>query len=114
MARRASDDATRPRCKVSGCGEPATLKQVGADGVREFRAWCYAHGNRVGSSNGGTTRSTGEPCDRCGWNEAPCDRHRVVANQGYTDENVVVLCPNCHREIHFWGEHLLGLQGEGA
>lgn len=40
-------------------------------------------------------------CGRCGWDKAPCDRHRIIPELGYTLENVIVLCPNCHREQHF-------------
>lgn len=36
-------------------------------------------------------------CERCGWDKAYCDRHRKDPKKGYTRENVIVLCPNCHR-----------------
>ena len=36
-------------------------------------------------------------CTRCGWDEAYCDRHRIKPEKGYTKDNVMVLCPNCHR-----------------
>lgn len=37
------------------------------------------------------------PCLRCGWNESFCDRHRIVPSLGYAPENVIPLCPSCHR-----------------
>jgi hypothetical protein len=37
-------------------------------------------------------------CQRCGWDKAYCDRHRVIPELGYVEGNVLVLCPNCHRE----------------
>ena len=40
-------------------------------------------------------------CEICGWDKAPCDRHRIIPEIGYVKENVRVLCPNCHREQHF-------------
>jgi hypothetical protein len=39
-------------------------------------------------------------CSVCGWDKAPCDRHRIDPSKGYTAENVKVLCPNCHRLEH--------------
>lgn len=38
-------------------------------------------------------------CELCGWNKAPCDRHRIDNKKGYFAENVKVLCPNCHRLV---------------
>jgi len=42
-------------------------------------------------------------CVLCGWNEAACDIHHIVPKKkGGTDshDNLVVVCPNCHRTIH--------------
>jgi hypothetical protein len=39
-------------------------------------------------------------CEKCGWDQASCDRHRKVRDRGYTRENVIILCPNCHRLAH--------------
>jgi len=100
-----------PVCKVPGCESPATLRHTKADGTRNYRGTCWAHSSRAGRTH---NRSSSEPCDHCGWNEAPCDRHRLQPVDGYVEGNVVVLCPNCHREIHFWGEHLLDLEEGGA
>jgi len=36
-------------------------------------------------------------CEKCGWDKAPCDRHRINPKLGYVRENVKILCPNCHR-----------------
>jgi 5-methylcytosine-specific restriction endonuclease McrA len=41
-------------------------------------------------------------CMLCGW-IGPCDVHRKVPeSQGgrYTDENSILICPNCHRLQH--------------
>ena len=39
-------------------------------------------------------------CEKCGWDKANCDRHRIKAERGYFKENIMVLCPNCHRLAH--------------
>lgn len=46
---------------------------------------------------------SGNPCQVCGWNKANCDLHRIIpGNKGgkYTEDNIIVLCPNCHRLVH--------------
>jgi hypothetical protein len=45
----------------------------------------------------------GSKCSNCGWCEAPCDIHHITPkNKGGADshDNLVVLCPNCHRMAH--------------
>lgn len=42
-------------------------------------------------------------CQNCGWNKDTCDvHHRVPKSQGgeWTEENLILVCPNCHRLIH--------------
>ncbi len=42
-------------------------------------------------------------CSICGWNKASCDIHHIVHRKhGGTNDNsnLIVVCPNCHREIH--------------
>lgn len=42
-------------------------------------------------------------CVLCGWDKAPCDRHRIkYGSDGgkYTLGNTLSVCPNCHRMIH--------------
>lgn len=46
-------------------------------------------------------------CVICGWDEATCDRHHIVpTSKGGKDtlDNVVILCPNCHRKVHVKGD----------
>lgn len=53
-----------------------------------------------GSWNKAIRRMYPDRCMRCGWNEAPCDTHHIVARSAggkYSIENGVILCPNCHR-----------------
>jgi len=43
-------------------------------------------------------------CALCGWKEASCDIHHIVAkSKGGTNnmDNLIILCPNCHRKVHF-------------
>lgn len=42
-------------------------------------------------------------CSLCGWNESSCDLHHIIPrhNGGSNEcENLIVVCPNCHRVIH--------------
>ena len=42
-------------------------------------------------------------CSICGWNEATCDIHHIIPKKaGGTndDENLIYVCPNCHRICH--------------
>lgn len=50
-------------------------------------------------------------CMICGWNESTCDIHHIIPKKhGGTDENenLIVICPNCHRKVH---THKLELDG---
>lgn len=43
-------------------------------------------------------------CSLCSWNEASCDIHHIIQKKdGGSDnmDNLIVLCPNCHRKAHF-------------
>ncbi|MFA5299166.1 MAG: HNH endonuclease [Lutibacter sp.] len=42
-------------------------------------------------------------CAICGWNDATCDIHHIISIKagGTNDfENLIIVCPNCHRIIH--------------
>lgn len=42
-------------------------------------------------------------CSICGWNKATCDIHHIVersSNGSNNSDNLIIICPNCHREIH--------------
>lgn len=46
---------------------------------------------------------TERPCEKCGWDKSYCDIHRIKQGKDggkYELNNVIILCPNCHREIH--------------
>lgn len=45
-------------------------------------------------------------CFLCGWNDATCDVHHILSKkQGGSDsmDNLICVCPNCHRKIHNLG-----------
>lgn len=45
-------------------------------------------------------------CSICGWDDASIDIHHIIefANGGTDDmDNLVTVCPNCHRKIHEHG-----------
>lgn len=42
-------------------------------------------------------------CVMCGWHKATCDVHHIIPRKdggGDENTNLVILCPNCHREVH--------------
>lgn len=40
-----------------------------------------------------------QPCSECGWDKGPTDKHRIDPSRGYEADNLVPLCPNCHRLV---------------
>ncbi len=46
-----------------------------------------------------------EECMLCGWDKTTCDIHHIISlSSGWEDriENMIMVCPNCHRQIHKW------------
>lgn len=42
-------------------------------------------------------------CALCEWDEARCDIHHIIARKnggGWSDDNLIILCPNHHRMAH--------------
>lgn len=51
-------------------------------------------------------------CALCGWNNATCDIHHIIPKRkgGSNDNcNLIIVCPNCHRELH---SHTLNISNE--
>lgn len=86
----------RPRCAKPGCKALACNKGRRPNGERRYGRHCHHHSHH-GRSVGGQSKIDNSTCQRCGWNKAPCDRHRINPVEGYVPENVLILCPNCHR-----------------
>lgn len=52
-------------------------------------------------------KRAGIGCSLCGWSLASCDIHHIIPiSEGGSDdmENLICVCPNCHRAIHVLGE----------
>lgn len=50
-----------------------------------------------------TNSETEIKCSICNWNESTCDIHHIISTSKCgTDsaENLIIVCPNCHRVIH--------------
>lgn len=105
---------TRPKCIIAGCNNLAAQHNRRKDGSFSYRKRCRSHSDKHGGyySSGGNVKrkKLGEAfdmdrskCSLCGWDKAPCDRHRIVfgCDGGkYTLGNTLSVCPNCHRLIH--------------
>lgn len=77
------------KCVVEGCENKRTSKGA-------YKTSCYCNRHRK------TVRLESNKCSLCGW-DGPCDFHRKVPSEfggKYTLENIIVVCPNCHRLEH--------------
>lgn len=90
-------------CDFEGC-QSLTRNKGSYKGRTRYDRWCEFHHalkfNRTAyfeKYNKERRRICNDKCEVCGWDKAPCDRHRINPRKGYTDRNVKVLCPNCHR-----------------
>jgi hypothetical protein len=84
-------------CKIDGCNRLGRNKGM-LNGKRIYGNVCEKH-RSDGVTNGFNVKRNIEnkKCEECGWDKAPCDRHRIIPILGYVDGNVKILCPNCHR-----------------
>ena len=89
----------KKKCIVDGCLSMRRNKGL-IDGKRFYGNLCDYH-HRSHRDNDMARhikqRIPNIECEVCGWNKAFCDRHRLNPKLGYTQENIKVLCPNCHR-----------------
>jgi hypothetical protein len=95
--------------KSCGClRSVASKKRIKRDGVwNDGKSYSVQSGSRCYKTKHGWAKAVlrhyGEKCMICGWNKAPCDVHHKKAKAIgglHTIDNGIVLCPNCHREIH--------------
>jgi hypothetical protein len=95
------ENMERPTCQEEGCGRRARNKGL-YKGKRRYGRFCEQHHKGVSTRwrFDQEEQIDNTSCSRCGWDRAPCDRHRVDPTKGYVRENVKVLCPNCHRLEH--------------
>ena len=103
----------RAKCVIDGCENLALRHHPRKDGSFSYRKLCTRHHKtKYGMStvNSKKKRKFGKVlnmdrsfCVLCGWDKAPCDRHRIkygVDGGKYEKGNVMSVCPNCHRLIH--------------
>lgn len=93
---------TRRNCRYDGCKRKGRNKGFYKGKIR-YDIYCEIH-HRLRYGGIATFEALfrkqhidNSSCELCGWDKAPCDRHRIKPELGYTKENVKVLCPNCHR-----------------
>ena len=93
----------QPRiCQTKGCNKQSRVKGLSSDGRKFYATKCvschrglrYKQKKEYGLTLQGISNAK---CERCGWWEGRCDRHKIAKSIGYDLENVVILCPNCHR-----------------
>lgn len=84
---------------MKGCKRLTRLKERRGSGGWKYGNTCDAHHRLPLGGPANRKKIENAKCIRCGWNEAYCDRHRLDPKKGYTKENTVPLCPNCHRLI---------------
>jgi len=94
----------RRTCEYKGCNKPGRNKGH-YKGQTRYDRFCEVHHRarynaekRVYYYEKQAIPNT--TCSSCGWDKAPCDRHRKVRAEGYVLNNIIVLCPNCHRLTH--------------
>ncbi len=102
----------RPKCKLDGCNNLAMMKNKLKNGEWGFDRLCGTHHRLKYKmklrpndeySQTGLKKLIVKPCERCGWNKSCCDLHRKINGKDggkYVLDNVMVLCPNCHRIEH--------------
>jgi hypothetical protein len=94
-------EVARRKCESEGCKRVARNKGI-YRGKTRYGRFCEHHHKGEGHAFIAhmIRKIENTACSRCGWDKAPCDRHRVDPKKGYVASNVRVLCPNCHRLEH--------------
>ncbi|HEC64908.1 MAG TPA: hypothetical protein ENI23_06435 [bacterium] len=105
----------KPKCKIDKCNNNAMFARINKKGERKYKKLCYGHHrkkyrmspNSKIRKNGSFTSEYYDidttKCSLCGWDKAPCDRHRIEMGMNggkYIKGNMLSLCPNCHKLVH--------------
>ena len=90
-------------CAIAGCGK-ITVYKGKYKGRKIYNLHCHKH-NRSGQRGVKELKQKIDrsKCSLCGWT-GPCDVHRIIWGKDggtYSKDNISVVCPNCHRLIHF-------------
>jgi 5-methylcytosine-specific restriction endonuclease McrA len=101
---------------MGGCNNLATLKET-VGGVKKYRAKCDKHYNRVKGKRriprtnyrDVIVKFKGGECEHCGSDDRLHLHHIIPRGEGGEDtmNNLLLVCEDCHLEIHFPG-FLLG------
>lgn len=101
----------RGKCIVDGCFCFQMIKSK-RNSRTYYRRYCYKHWRSLSCSEKIGTRLLDisnylpiktNTCSLCGWDLAVCDKHRMepgISGGTYTRDNILVVCPNCHRLLH--------------
>lgn len=89
---------TRRKCEYPDCNRFGRNKGLYKNKIRYDR-YCETHHRVRDAYYKGKQTIPNKICELCGWDKAPCDRHRIDPKIGYTKTNIKVLCPNCHRLV---------------
>jgi hypothetical protein len=98
----------RKKCCVSRCKNLGAWKNSTKGKVYRSPMCSYHNGLRWGRKKTSWKRAwmkkiNTTPCSICGWDRDKVDIHRVVQGKdggAYKQDNVIGLCPNCHRLVH--------------
>lgn len=93
-------------CIIENCSKERMKCGKKKDGSYYFSKYCGVHhkehyGMLSGRKHSLRGLDRGE-CTICGW-KGPCDCHRIIPGIDggkYENQNIVVICPNCHRLVH--------------
>lgn len=94
----------RKTCMYLGCTKLGRHKGRTKGGKQRWGRYCEKHHKYKGHDIDIESHPhyNGEFCQRCKWAEGPCDHHRKDNTKSYKEkDNVVILCPNCHRLVTF-------------
>lgn len=90
------------QCIIEGCTRLQGAKGK-LDGRQMYTLRCRFHRHALDGNKWRSLKWKPQqhwPCEQCGWKEASRDKHRIVPGREggtYRRDNVVILCPNCHR-----------------
>jgi len=109
----------RPLCSVEGCSARAAKRYGKRYKKQYYRKLCQRHREiKAGKREKKQLQRKAlaykvsveefseikiSECSLCGWDKVNCDIHRIkhgCFGGKYIKENIVVLCPNCHRLAH--------------
>lgn len=97
----------RPTCSIEGCSSLARGSGYKVSGDRSYSKLCDKHHRRkynmpYDKKQRLKRKVSKGKCIFCEWT-GPTDLHRLKMGKDggkYTKDNVIEVCPNCHRLIH--------------